>query len=248
MKNLEHCDALELEVATFADVFSSVDHGASVASCPGWTVLDVAQHLGLVHRWATALVERRAPARISFEELGLTSAVASPRWIEDGGSKLVATLRACDPDVAMWAWGPDQHARFWSRRQLHETLVHRMDIELAVARTPEASSAVAIDAIDEFLATLGFARRFSPRVDELRGSGDRVGFRALDSDTRWTVTLLEDRFVVASDDGDVDAEVAGGALDLLLALYRRTPLADAAVSVDGDRSLVDFWIDHSALE
>ena len=46
----------------------------------------------------------------------------------------------------------------------------------------------------------------------------------------------------------VDAEVAGGALDLLLVLYRRTPLADAAVSVEGDRSLVDFWIDHSALE
>jgi hypothetical protein len=26
----------------------------------------------------------------------------------------------------MWAWGPDKHARFWSRRMLHETAVHRV--------------------------------------------------------------------------------------------------------------------------
>jgi len=246
VNHLEHCDALELEVARFADVLASVDHTTSVASCPGWTVGDVAEHLGLVHRWATALVERRAPARISFGELGLTSAVATPRWIEDGGSVLVATLRACDPDVAMWSWGLDQHARFWSRRQLHETLVHRMDIELAVGRTPEAPSDLAIDAIDEFLVNLGSARRFSPDVEELRGHGERIGFHVLDRDARWTATLLEDRFVVANDDGDVDAELTGRALDLLLTLYRRTPLA-AAVAIEGDRRLVDFWIDHSAL-
>ena len=247
MKHLEHCDALELEVATFVDVFSTVDHAASVTTCPGWTVENVAEHLGLIHRWATTLVERRAPARISFEELGLTSAVATPRWIADGGRDLVATLRACDPDAAMWAWGPDQHARFWSRRQLHETLVHRMDVELAVGRTPRAAPALAIDAIDEFLVNLGSARRFSPKVKELRGRGERIGFRALESGPRWTVTLLEDGFVVAHDDDNVDAEMTGEALDLLLVLYRRTPPAAGTVSIGGDRSLVDFWIDHSAL-
>ena len=248
MNHLEHCDALELEIAAFAEVLSTEDLGANVESCPGWTVADVAEHLGLIHRWATALVQRRAPGRISFEELGFTSAVATPQWLEEGGSDLVATLRACDPTVAMWAWGPDQHARFWSRRQLHETLVHRMDIELAVGRTPKVAPALAIDAIDELLANLGSARRFSPKVDELRGRGERIGFRALEDGHRWTVTLLEDRFVVAHDDDDVDAEVTGPALDLLLALYRRTPLSTANLTIGGDTSIVDFWIDHSALQ
>ena len=30
----------------------------------------------------------------------------------------------------MWAWGPDKHARFWPRRLLHETAVHRGDAYL----------------------------------------------------------------------------------------------------------------------
>ena len=249
MKHLEHCDALELEITTFVDVLSSADQAVNVPSCPGWTAKDVAEHLGLIHRWATSLVERRAPARISFAELGLTSADATPQWLQEGGHDLVVALRACDPDASMWAWGPDQHARFWSRRQLHETLVHRMDLELAVGRVPRAPAVVAIDAIDEFLVNLGSAQRFSPKVKELRGRGERVGFRVLDGDARWTVTLLDDRFVVADDDdGDVDAELSGGAIDLLLTLYRRTPLAVADVRVEGEKALVDYWIDHSALE
>jgi len=244
---LEHCDALQLEIAAFVEVFSEQDPATDVATCPGWTVQDVAEHLGLVHRWATALVERRAPQRISFEELGLTSATATPEWISDGGHDLVVTLRASNPDDDMWAWGPDQHVRFWSRRQVHETLVHRMDVELAVGLTPGTSPELAIDAIDEFLVNLGAARRFSPKVKDLRGRGERIRFRELDRDTRWTVTLLEDRFVVDRDGGEVDAELAGPSLDLLLTLYRRRLLGETLVRSEGDHSLVEFWIDHSAL-
>ncbi|MFJ6752135.1 maleylpyruvate isomerase N-terminal domain-containing protein [Streptomyces sp. NPDC091266] len=46
------------------------------------------------------------------------------------------TFRAVDPDAPMWAWGADQHARFWVRRMLFETLVHRTGAETAVGIRP----------------------------------------------------------------------------------------------------------------
>ncbi|SCK59943.1 TIGR03083 family protein [Streptomyces sp. SceaMP-e96] len=69
---------------------------------------------------------------------------------------------ATDPDAPMWAWGVDQHARFWMRRMLFETLVHRTDAERAVGRRPVIDPALATDGVDEFLANLPFATSFAP--------------------------------------------------------------------------------------
>ncbi len=248
MDHQEHCDALEGEIERFATVFEAVAPDLGVESCPGWNVAEVAEHLGMIHRWANQLVRRRAPERLSFEALGLVAEPVTPEWLRAGGSQLLETLRATDPDLAMWAWGPDHHVRFWSRRQLHETLVHRMDIELAAGATPEVATGIAVDAIDEFLANLGSATRFSPKVNELRGTGETLGIRERDSGARWNVTLLPDRFEVARGESDVDAEFAGPALDLLLTLYRRRRLGESGVTLAGDARLGEFWLEHSALE
>jgi hypothetical protein len=42
-------------------------------------------------------------------------------------------------------------------------------------------------------------------------------------------------------------ELAGSAWELLLVLYRRRTLHRADVSVVGDRDLLAFWLEHSAL-
>jgi len=96
----------------------------------------------------------------------------------------------------MWAWGADQRVRFWSRRQLHETLVHRIDVELALGLVPAASPAVAADAIDEFLVNLSGAAYFSSRVKDLRGDGERLSFQATDQGREWSVSLLPEGFEV----------------------------------------------------
>ena len=144
-------------------------------------------HLGTVHRWAEHLVRARAPKRISSSDMALGEPHPSAPWLRAGGEALVATLRAADPDAPMWAWGADQHVRFWSRRQLHETLVHRTDAELALGRAPGAEPAVAVDAIDEFLVNLKGAAAFSPEVRNIRGDGELLSFRATDEDREWSV-------------------------------------------------------------
>jgi uncharacterized protein (TIGR03083 family) len=193
VNHLEHCDALEIEVERFATVLAAGPLDSPVTGCPGWDVRDVAVHVGKVHRWATELVRREARERMTMTELGVETGDGSPQWIREGGARLVETLRHANPDDAMWAMTSDQHVRYWSRRQLHETLVHRMDIELAAGIEPGGAPDVAVDAIDEILEKLSDAGRFT-FVTGPPGGSERLGIRELDSGTCWTVTIHGEGF------------------------------------------------------
>jgi uncharacterized protein (TIGR03083 family) len=245
--HLEHCEALQGEIGRFAGALADSDPDRPVPSCPGWSVRDLTTHLGSVHRWAEHLVRTRAQHRIPPDDVIGPGGPVGPSWILDGGATLVHTLRGADPDLGMWAWGPDHHARFWSRRQLHETVVHRFDLELALGTGPSVDAAVATDGIDEFLVNLPSAAAFSPGVDELAGLGSRLAFTALDGNRRWVVALDQRGVSLVDDGGEVDAELAAGAQELLLVLYRRRGIGEAAVSTTGDRALLEFWWEHSAL-
>lgn len=219
-----------------------------ITTCPGWNVVDLAEHLGLIHRWAEELVRLRSPERISRERSIADRESVSPAWINEGGDRLVATLRRADPDDVMWAWGPDQHVRFWSRRQLHETLVHRMDLELAARVNPFVESAIAIDAIDEYLSNIEGIGAHLPELSLLRGHGEKLVFRVSDSETLWSITLGEEGFNISRAGDKFDTEVVGCALDLLLLILRRREVDAVSVDVLGDRELLDLWLAHSAFE
>jgi len=243
--HLEYCSALDDEVTRFATVMSSLSLDDEVTTCPGWTVVDLAEHLGVIHRWAEELVRLRSPERLARVSPENHDDV-SPAWIEGGGRQLVATLRAADPNDEMWAWGLDQHVRFWSRRQLHETLVHRMDLELAGQQIPRTEPAVALDAIDEYLSNIEKVGKFSPPLAALRGHGGRMAFRDGESGTLWSITLGEDGFTVTHEEGHCDAELLGPAVELLLVILGRREPDSAEVVVTGERHLIDFWLTHSA--
>jgi uncharacterized protein (TIGR03083 family) len=182
-------------------------------------------------------------------DTGLRHWSSCAAWIRRGGADLLATLRGADPTDGMWAWGVDQHVGFWSRRQLHETLVHRIDLDLAAGGDPEVAPAIAADAIAEFLDNLAAAAPFSPEVNKLRGKGERLVVSCDDAGCRWSILLTPDGFDVASG-GDTagSAHLSGPASAVLLVLYRRRPPRAGDVAIDGDAGLVEFWLDHSALE
>jgi uncharacterized protein (TIGR03083 family) len=242
-----YCDALSDEVARFADVMSTLSLDDEVATCPGWTVVDLGEHLGVIHRWAEELVRLRSPERIAREALKNRD-VVSPAWIEDGGKKLVATLLAADPNEAMWAWGLDQHVRFWSRRQLHETLVHRMDLELVAQRDPQADPALALDAIDEYLSNIETVGKDPSELVDLRGHGEKIAFRDIESGSLWSITLNEHGFSVSKGSGEFDAELVSTPVNLLLVILGRRDVGSADVDVTGERRLIDFWLAHSAFD
>ncbi len=248
MDHARCCDLLADEVERAASVVAEVPAEAAVPSCPDWNVGDLALHLGRVHRWADGLV-----AALAEEPQAAIEAFADPGpptagWLRSGGTSLLDTLRGADPDAPMWAWGADQHVRFWSRRQLHETLVHRIDAELAAGLPSAVVPDVAADGIDELLVNLPAAARFSPRVANLRGDGRRLALEPSDAERSWTIALGADGFSVEAGTGTAEATLSGPALDLLLVLYRRRALDGSAVTATGDRGLADFWLANSALE
>jgi len=247
MDFIKQCDALEVEIDHFAQTLEAIDSSLAVPTCPPWAVGDLARHLGMIHRWAEYLVRHQAERRVPISALGLEPGTIDGEWIRQGGQSLLKTLRDADPEAPMWSWGADQHVRFWSRRQLHETLIHRSDLELAGGLSPDFDATVAADAIDEFLENLASAAAFSPEVAELRGRGESLVFVADDVDRAWTATLYPDAFEIRYGSCDARAQVSGPASRLALLLYRRVSLAGAEVEISGSESLVDFWLAHSML-
>jgi len=234
-------------IAGFVASIRSADMAAPVPTCPDWTVKDLAEHLGGIHRWVAHMVERLSPERVRGADIDLQQPddpAALPDWLEAGGELLLAALNNADPDAPMWGWGSDLHARFWSRRMVHETGVHAIDALAALGAPLALPREQAIDGIDEFLDNLPCAAYFSPSVDELRGHGETLAFAPTDGPVRWRITLEPERFRWDHDDAPADATIAAPASDLLLAIYGRTA-SDGMLS--GNETLTAHWLKHASI-
>ncbi|MFD7299284.1 maleylpyruvate isomerase family mycothiol-dependent enzyme [Streptomyces sp. NPDC059897] len=126
---------------------------AQVPSCPGWTATDLVRHVGQVYAHKTQAILAAAPG-------------TEPEWPPKGTTdeepfallnrtytELRAALDARGPEDPSGTWyAPDQTVGFWIRRMTQETVIHRIDAELAaggpVTVVPDD---LAIDGIDELL-------------------------------------------------------------------------------------------------
>jgi uncharacterized protein (TIGR03083 family) len=250
MDHLEYCDAMAGEIERFAGLVRGADPSIPVLSCPGWTIAALIKHTGTIHRWAAAMVRDRAATRLDRRtlDLGLPSRETGyADWLAAGASPLTSALRDASPDQPMWAWGADQHARFWSRRMLLETTVHRADAGLALGRAPEIDAAVALDGIEELLENLPCAAYFAPKVNQLRGTGHSLHWHATDAEGEWLIVLGPEGYSWARGHGQATVAVQGPAASLLLLAYGRRRPDDEGLECFGDRSVLDRWLANSAL-
>src|SRR4051812_32884216 len=225
MDHAEECDALDVIVDAFAESIANADLTRAVPTCPEWTLRDLVVHVGQIHRWAEVLV-RTLAQKPSREGRDAQPGDDVAGWLREGGKSVVATLRAADPDAPMWAWGHDQHVRFWSRRQLHETAIHQADALLALDQPVEIPTEVAADGIDELLDILPAAAYFSPKVAELRGDGETIHVHATDTPDvdgigEWLITLEPDGYSYSHGHAKGDVAVRGAISDLNLLVYNR---------------------------
>ena len=246
MSYLEHVDELKREAARFASLVDTLAFDRPVPTCPEWTVEKLVAHVGRVHRWSGYVVTHRCTARPVADEMNLSRGPVSAEWLREGAQALVATLRDTDPDTSMWVWGDDPHARWWARRQLHETLVHRLDLEIALGRSHDVDPRWAMDAVDELLANANAARAFSPGLAQLNRTGT-IAFVATDDASRTSITVRSDGSLAQTDETP-DVEVVGPALDVLLAATRRANGRELSLSIRWDDALAAHWFECSALE
>lgn len=246
----EYCDLLEVELERFVAAATDIDPDAPVPSCPGWSARDVVEHTGGLHRWAEAHVRLLSQERVRARDLELRTP-SDPEewepWLWEGMSVLVDTLGSADPDAVVWTWGSDKHARFWGRRMLFETTIHRADLELTRERLPVIDAAVAADGIDEFLDNLPHAEYFAPKVKELQGTGERLRFSARDIDVVWTIGLFKDGLDWHHSRDEPNVRVEGSASDLLLFVYGRKTEKDAGLSSVGHPGVLERWRTNSAI-
>ncbi|MEU7426230.1 maleylpyruvate isomerase family mycothiol-dependent enzyme [Streptomyces sp. NPDC040750] len=250
MENAEFLQTLDREGQLLAAAAAEAGPDAKVPSCPQWQTRDLLRHTGSVHRWAAAFVADAHTAPRPMDEPPTLDGDALVAWYRDSHRLLVDTLADAPADVECWtfltAHSPTPLA-FWTRRQAHETTVHRCDAEAArgAALSPIAPR-FAADGIDELLRGFHARPRSRVRTEEPRV----LRVRAVDAgpDAVWTVRLTAGPPVTVRETTgaawtEAEAELSGPADQLYLALWNRAPVP----SVTGDRSLVELWRDTSGI-
>lgn len=185
--NVDHStalDSIDLESSRFLVAVSNkaAALGTPLPTCPGWDVAYLVKHLGLIYSQVALVVSGRqtvAPDR------GQLSSVANGEarlgWFAEQRTAVLAALEATDDDVAVWNWTKESPGptRFWSRRLAHETLIHRVDLELAQGFEPaHAYPEVASDTVTEFFEL------FYPRFESQFHRGEPRGLPAPSRDRR----------------------------------------------------------------
>jgi uncharacterized protein (TIGR03083 family) len=235
----------------FATAVAGCDLRAPVPSCPGWTAYDLTVHLGNVHAWAATIVETGNAAVEQNDEPSSRRHTAVSEWYLGKAGDLFAVLRSARPDAPCWTFGIGQFtASFWPRRQLHETTIHLVDLDLAAGRPSEVSTELSVDGIAEALSV------FLPRMHR-RGHPAAltapISLVAEDTGRAWTVTprpappssapapsdtspIVVDRLHPQADRVSAPADV------LYRLLWKRYPVDDPAVTLTGDRERLDAFL------
>ncbi|WP_033219834.1 maleylpyruvate isomerase family mycothiol-dependent enzyme [Kitasatospora phosalacinea] len=204
---------------------------AEVPTCPGWTLHELAQHLGRGQRfWAEIVAAGPAetpPPRP--DETAPADREALIAWHAASTDLLLEALRAAGPGAPCWTWwGPaqsPQDSTAAARRRLHETAVHTYDAQLAAGVPAAVPAEVALDGVEEFLLICCSTTVPWPHAPAV------LAFRATDGPA-WYLDLSPagvraTRATAAAPDGTL----RGTAAELLAVLYGRTPID--ALPVEG---------------
>lgn len=224
---IDHLPVLGEQMARFVTLLGEADENLPVPTCPGWTVRDLAVHLGTMHRKAGAVV--LGATLVDTPEPLVLGPLTD--WYAGCASALVLALQAVDPAEPVPNWAQvHETAGFWRRRQLHETLVHTVDLAVALGLPEDGwpgaegwgpDAQVSADGVDELLTVV-------LRVRALRGVPSTV-----EAPVRLETTDTDDAWVLSPGDVPVVRPVGprpeathgdlvrGSAADLNLALWGR---------------------------
>jgi len=247
----EHLAALEHEGALFAAAIQRAEPDTAIPTCPGWTMRDLALHLGTVHRWVLAKLSAglATPRQRSDDEGSPPSDDALADWLLEGHRELLNTLRAADPDLKYFTFlaDPLPPLHFWARRQAHETGMHRVDAESASGAVTPFGTPFAADGIDEMLT--GFAPR--PHMPLHAEKPVTLHVIVDDAPYGWRMSISEgpprtERTDSTAADADADCTVSGTSNDVYQALWNR--VGTETLQISGDRAVLDLFRENVKIQ
>jgi uncharacterized protein (TIGR03083 family) len=222
-------DAIAEDSRLLSDVVASADLETRCPSCPEWSVRDLAHHIGTVQwYWGANVRAANAEERSGAELTPLPTDGDLLAWLGWCTYSLLGALREAGPDAPCWTWwGEPRSAAAVGRHQAQEAAVHRWDAELATGSVDALRPELASDGVPEFIQIM-----VGSDASALTGT---VTLTATDTEASWRVGG-------GPSGGSTGraAELRATASDLVLLLYRRLPVPDAAVV--GDPMLVAAFL------
>ncbi|MEU0557485.1 maleylpyruvate isomerase family mycothiol-dependent enzyme [Dactylosporangium sp. NPDC006015] len=216
---------------------------AQVPTCPGWTLLDLAHHLGDGRRkWASIVAAGPAsappPPPVPAEPAPQDHSALLP-WLAASTRQLLDALRSAGPDRGCWTWWADSESPQTSgavaRHQLQEVAVHTYDAQLTTGAPQPLPTAIALDGVDEFLATCCAGAYHWPHTPAT------LDYHATEGRS-WRLSLTADavRLTRSPAPTPADAALHATASDLVLTLYGRIPFD--SLPLTGDRRHFDLLV------
>ena len=204
----------------FAVAVASSDMRSPIPACPTWSTYDLVVHLGNVHAWAATIVETGARAVEQNDHPSSRRQRVVSEWYAGKAEDLYEVLRSADLDMPCWNFaGVGSTARFWPRRQTHETWMHLVDLDQGSGRTTDVPALTCTDGIAEVLEV------FLPRMHARNHPADLAGpltLRAVDTEHVWTLTPRQDGPPLVAVRTEPGADlVEGSAADLWRLLWKR---------------------------
>lgn len=248
---MDTAEALKAENAAFAELLADADLSRPVPTCPEWTLRQLMVHVGRGDRWCAHIVAERSSEDIDPRTVpdGKPPAELDEQtaWLHAGVRTLLDAVESVGPETPVWTFLGPRPARWWIRRRLHETVVHRADAALAVGSPFEVDPAVAADSVTEHLERVAArAKRQGVRpLDPGRTLHLHATDPGLGQAGEWTIHggpggAQEIAFDHAH--GKATAALRGPVRDLLLAIVRRGNAADLGLEIFGDQAVWDTWL------
>lgn len=238
MEMTRYRECLTADFARLRAAVADVDAKDPVPSCPGWAVSDLVTHVAEVYLHKTESMRRGAfpepwPPDLSGEE---------PLPLLDRSYAQLLTefdARPASEPTAHW-YEPDPTVGCLLRRMAQETVIHRVDAELAAgAQVTPVPADLALDGVDEILIVmLAYMSRTWPQAfADLpgEGAGDAAPALLEAGGRRWRLTPTSGGVTVTgagAGTGEAAVTVSADPQQLLLWLWGRAD--DAAVTIAGD--------------
>ncbi|MFD7974456.1 maleylpyruvate isomerase family mycothiol-dependent enzyme [Streptomyces sp. NPDC059071] len=263
-------EGLREQTAGFARAVAGRDPETPVPTCPEWSLGTLVGHVGQEHRWTARLVrERRQLAVPDPREARPGAPDEWAGWLREGAEELIGAIGETGAETVIETFFGPRPAGFWLRRMLGDTAVHHYDAAYATDSAFGIADDLAADVIGEHLALLAEPafQAVRPALAELRGRGERIGFRPgpgaggegwvvtrTPEGPRWARGPMDSTDSIGymdTDDADADADinvvVSGAVADLMLVVSGRVAPEDDRLTVTGDRSLLHHWLARTGL-
>ena len=208
-----------------------------VPSCPGWTTDDLAKHMAHVYLGQAFVVETGSQAKNKEHLAPYPRTEDYSEFMEWGFEAITKALDINRAERPTWSWHHSDHSvDFWFRRMAHETVIHRIDAELAIGSVTPIDEELALDGVDEvldFLPLLGSWPEV-PNVD--------FGIVSIAASTKsgkrfWDVNFTSEAATVSATveaNPNARLEISGDAEAMDLYLWGRIDSSDPRISLTGE--------------